>query len=97
MSNPGWKKFERRVAAALGGRRVRAGERELEDVEHPLLSVECKLIRIMPVCMEEPMVQAERNAPAGKTPVVVVKQKGRPDNNALVLLRFRSFRHLAGS
>lgn len=92
MSNPGWKKFERRIAAALGGRRVRCGEKELEDIEHEFLSIEAKLLKEVPVCMSGPLEQAIRNAPAGKMPVVCMKQKKRPDDNALVFMRFKDFK-----
>jgi hypothetical protein len=94
MSDKGWKKFERRIAGKLGGRRVRAGERELEDIEHPILSVEAKLFKSVPVCMEGPMEQAERNAPKGKIPMVCMKKNGRLDDNALVFMRFKDFKRL---
>lgn len=94
MSDPGWKKFERRIAAKLGGRRVRAGELEKEDIEHEILSVEAKLFKHVPVCMEKPMEQAERNAPKGKIPVVCMKRNGRLDDNALIFLRFKDFKRL---
>ena len=94
MSEPGWKKFERRIAAALGGRRVRCGEKELEDIEHPYLSVEAKLLKQVPVCMSAPLEQAIKNAPAGKIPIVCMKQKKRPDSNALVFIRFRDFKRI---
>lgn len=97
MSEPGWKKFERRIAAALGGRRVRCGERELEDVEHEILSVEAKLLKEVPVCMREPLEQAIKNAPEGKIPIVCMKKKKRPDDNALVFMRFKDFKLLAAA
>jgi len=97
MSEPGWKKFERRIAAALGGRRVRAGELEQEDVEHEFLSVEAKLLKSVPACMREPLEQAVRNAPAGKIPMVCMKEKKRKDDNALVFLRFKDFKLLAAA
>ncbi|MHA1225214.1 MAG: hypothetical protein ACTSPV_00560 [Candidatus Hodarchaeales archaeon] len=94
MSNPAWKKYERRIAAALGGRRVRAGELEQEDVEHSLLSIEVKLLKNLPKGLTNPYKQAKRNAPKGKIPIVIMKEKKRFDDNALVFLRFKDFKRL---
>ena len=47
MSN--WKNFERRVAAKLGGKRIPITGRQCLDIDHPILDIECKYRKNLPV------------------------------------------------
>lgn len=71
-----WKAAERRVAAMVGGQRVGNRGSTTEDVEHALLSIECKHTSKAPKLIVDGLQQARRNAPAGKTPVVVLHPAG---------------------
>lgn len=92
MGNPGWKKFERRIALQLGGRRI--GVLGGEDVEHKILSGECKLLKKLPAWLLDVYLQSYRNCPEGKIPFCCVKQKGKNDKNAFVILRFGDFKEI---
>jgi hypothetical protein len=90
-----WKEFEKKVAAAVGGKRrgaVREGSKETDDVIHDDISVECKLLA-QPTysAMLDACKQAERICPAGKLPLAVVGRKGKELKNALVIMRFERF------
>lgn len=89
MSNPGWKKFERRIALDLGGRRI--GILGGEDVEHPFLSGECKLLKKLPKFLTDVYDQAKKNCPKGKIPFACVKQNGKHDKNSLIILSYEDF------
>lgn len=67
-----WKAVERRVAEKLQGQRV--GNRGLatEDVAHPVFSIEVKHRKEMPKLIDDGMTQCRRNAPDGKTPLLVL-------------------------
>lgn len=67
-----WKAVERRVAEKLQGQRV--GNRGLatEDVSHPVFSIEVKHRKEMPKLIDDGMTQCRRNAPEGKTPLLVL-------------------------
>lgn len=88
MPNTGWKQFERRIAQKTGGRRV--GTMNKEDVEHPLFSFECKLYKSLPKGITGMMGQAEKNA-ENKIPILVMKEKGRKDDNALVVMLLKDW------
>ena len=88
MSDKSWKQFERRIAKRLDGRRV--GILGKEDIEHPLFSIECKLLKELPKGLTEPYKQAEKNCPAGKIAIVCMKEKKKQDGNALIIMSFES-------
>jgi len=92
MGNPGWKKFERRIAIQIEGRRT--GILGGEDIEHPIFSGECKLLQELPKWLRDVYGQAVRNCSKGKIPFACVKQKGKNDKNALVILNFMDFKEL---
>ena len=92
MSNPGWKKYERRIARDLGGRRV--GVLGSEDIEHPIYSIEAKLLKSLPKWLTGLWKQTQGNCPAGKIPFACVKEKNRNDDNAFVILRYIDFKNL---
>ena len=90
--NKGWKDFEKRISIELGGRRT--GILGGEDVEHPILSGECKLLKSLPKWLIDLWGQTKSNCPAKKIPFACIKQKGLNDKNALVILRFQDFKNL---
>ena len=81
------KACERAVAKRVGGRRV--GLMGKDDVLHPVWSLEIKSrARFAP---ERWLEQAERNAPPGKTPAVIVHVHFKRLSNAIVMMRLRDF------
>jgi len=96
-----WKKFERKVAKALGGQRTplsgSLSRHTSGDVIHPIFYIECKYradirgFNALRVFKEEvePKAKAE-----GKIPLLVVKEKGK--KGELVVLRFEDFVKLVG-
>lgn len=93
MSDKAWKAFERWVAAYLGGER---SWKDLEDVSHEWLSVECKYRKSLPAWICDAMRQAAVNAPDGKLPLVVLCEKGQPRESALVMITLHDFRDWFG-
>lgn len=97
MSDAAWKKFERRVAKAFGGKRRGAYTGSngggKTDVIVDGWAIECKLLsRPGYQSLLDAALQAERNAETGEDiPVAVVKRKGDLDVNALVVMRFKTF------
>ena len=98
MPDKSWKAFERRVAKFVGGQRRGADflNRERgggkDDVVHPTLSVECKLLSSVSYCdLLNAAKQAEKNCGDGKLPLAIVKKKGAQDKDALVILRLERF------
>lgn len=67
-----WKAVERRVAEKLSGERVGNRGSASEDVSHPVFSVEVKHRKEMPKLIDDGMTQCRRNAPEGKTPLLVL-------------------------
>lgn len=67
-----------------------------EDIEHPFLSVEAKLYgeANFPKTIRKFYNQAKNNAPPGKIPMVCMKEKGKLDDNALVVISFADFKRL---
>lgn len=86
-----WKRTERRVAHLLNGERTGNHGTATEDVQHAWLSVEVKHRRQLPGWLTGAMQQAQRNAPAGRLPVVVLHAHGARAVNDLVVLRMGDF------
>lgn len=86
------KRNERATAKRLGGKRV--GIMGGEDVECGLLSLECKS-RVTFVGTKW-MAQCVRNAPDGKTPVVIVHTHGTRRNEDLVMVRLKDWEDMYG-
>lgn len=86
-----WKIFEKRIGARLGG--VRVGILGGEDVRHPILSIECTQVdkKRFPQMVKNKYLQAIKNAPKGKRPVVIMKEKRRSDDNSFVVLSLVNF------
>lgn len=100
MSDRGWKQFERRISRDHGvERRPNTGERDGSDaMPHPLFSFQMKLRKAIPKCIREWSdgihAAAKRD---GKVGVLIVKEPGLRDENALVIVRYRDWIDLHGS
>jgi hypothetical protein len=89
-----WKACERRVAKLLGGRGVPVSGRargDCPDIEHPILSIECKSRKKLPAWIDDAMNQAEASARGGQLPVVVLHEDRAPYAQSLVVARLRDF------
>ena len=91
MANTTWKASERAIAKRLGGERVGNRGCNTEDVAHDWLSVEVKTRKSLPAWLRDAMAQAERNAPAGRLPMVVLHQVGQRHDKDLVVLSLGDF------
>jgi hypothetical protein len=98
MADKSWKAWERRCAKYLGGERRGADYGDMRggknDLLHQTLSVECKLLA-RPTYQQ--MLDACRQAEAavehpGQTPIGVIKRKRDRDDDALVVMRLRTYR-----
>lgn len=90
-----WKALERKAAKALGGKRNidRGMDYHLsrQDVEHPLLSVECKYRAKISSFLKDGLKQAEKYDPS-KIPVLVLKEKHM--KGELAILRLSDFQDI---
>jgi hypothetical protein len=96
MTDRSWKAWERRLAHALGTRRIPVtGERAGADVVDGLFAYQAKLGRRCPAYLRAWLAgivtAAERRGLVG---VVVWKPNRARDRDALVLLRFADWREL---
>ncbi len=100
MSERGWKKFERRVSRDHGvERQAVTGERDGSDAQvHPLFCFQMKLRRAIPKCIREWSDSVTRAATKQqKVGVLIVKEPGLHDRNALVILRYQDWVDLHGT
>jgi hypothetical protein len=81
-----WKAVERKVAKIAGGKRTGATGRNSEDVGHSTYSFEVKHRDRFPTWLTAAYVQAKKNAPVGKVPLVVLHEKGSRDYMAVLPL-----------
>ena len=79
-----WKAAERRVAKALGGRRLPNSGARQEDVACARFSVEVKQGAQIPKLIIDAMEQAKRNAPEGKRPIMALHPKSKRTTYACV-------------
>ena len=94
VTNPQWKRTERRIATILGGTRVPVTGRQrgdAPDLEHPVFSIEVKHRQTVPQWLTESIEQATAAATNGKTPIVVIHEHGRPYAAALVVMTLDQF------
>lgn len=92
MSN--WKGLERKVAKSLNGRRNSRGNdfgQSMPDVEHPLLSIECKYRAKISGFLKDGIRQAEKYRPE-KIPALILKEKNM--RGELVVIRLSDFQNL---
>ena len=97
-----WKGFERRTAEAVNGKRrpVTGLDRNDGDVYTPMFEIQCKCRRGQPSYLDEWLSGICATAKArGKIGVVIWKTpgQGKPDGDALVIMRFRDFVDLHGT
>src|SRR5262245_1109373 len=100
MSHPAWKKFERRISRDHGvERQPVTGERGAGDSkDHPLFAFQMKLRKAIPKCIREWSDSICATATrAGKVGVLIIKEPGKHDDNAMVVLRYRDWVDLHGS
>jgi|SRR6187399_3634290 len=100
MGNPGWKQFERRVARDHGvERQPVTGERDASDCQvHPMFCFQVKLRQAIPKGIRAWSDSIHRAAgKVGKMGVLIVKEPGKRDDNALVILRYQDWVDLHGS
>jgi len=82
------KAVERRHARMLDCQRT---WKELQDSGNEWISIESKERERLPLWLVDAVLQALRNAPAGKLPLVVLHQKGTPYRGDLVVLQLGDF------
>ena len=97
-----WKGFERRTAEAINGKRrpVTGLDRGDGDVFTAMFEIQCKCRGVIPSYLTGWLAGIRRTAAArGRIGVVVWKQpgQGRPDAEALVVMRFADFVDLHGT
>ena len=95
----GWKAFERRIAADLGGRRIPVTGlgRHGADVETPMFDVQIKLRKALPAWIFDWLDGICGTAQThGKVGILVLKTPRMRDAEALVVLRMRDFQDLHG-
>ena len=98
MPDKAWKAFERRVAKRVGGKRIPVtGERDGADVVAGPFVYQAKLRKGVPSYLRDWLrgivAAGER---CGSTGVVVWKQPGAKDDDALVLLRLKDWQDWHG-
>jgi len=92
-----WKAWERQVAEKVGGQRrgpdTRGPSGGKTDIIHDAYAIECKLLSRPKYCeLLDAVRQAECNADPGQEPVAIVKRKGDRWQDALVVVRFETWR-----
>ncbi len=88
------KNLERKAAKTIGGKRNSRGNdfsQSMPDVEHPLLSIECKYRKKISGFLKDGLKQAERYYPE-KIPVLILKEKHM--RGELVVIRLSDFEGL---
>ena len=99
MGDKSWKAFERRISRDHGvERRPNTGERDGSDsMPHELFCFQMKLRKSVPKCIREWSDGiCTTAAKEGKIGVLVVKEPGLRDDNALVVLRYKDWVDLHG-
>ncbi len=91
-----WKHSERMVAKLLGGERTGCNGESRRDVEHPVWSVEVKHRKALPAWLHDAMLQAIIEAD-GRTPVVVLHEKGQRYADSYVVMSLKDFRDHLGA
>lgn len=94
-----WKANERRIAEALGGRRIPVTgiDRDGADIETPRFVVQAKLRRALPAWLWRWLGGIVATAqPKGKIGLLVLRTPRMPDAEALVVLRMADWVALQG-
>ena len=90
MTDKAWKRTERAIAAAIGGRRVPITGRQrgdAPDIQHPWLSPEVKHRKSLPAWIHNAMAQAVASAHSDQLPVAILHEKGKRHSSDLVMVR----------
>lgn len=94
MANATWKRHERRVAQALGGRRLGATGRENPDVDAGWLQIECKHRARLPGWIGQALAKVRGQAGPGRLGIVVAHElRGR---DSWVILSLKDFQEWFG-
>lgn len=98
MSDKGWKRAERMIAADCGGRRIPVtGERHGSDVDAAMFCYQLKVRRALPRWLFDWLAGIVASAKAkGKVGVLVLNIPRRPRRDALVLVRWSDWCDLHG-
>jgi hypothetical protein len=101
MSNKGWKQFERRCARRMGVERIPVTgiDRNGADFSNAMFDVQCKLREGQPAYLREWLSGIVATAKGhDRVGIVVWKETGagRPDDEAIVLMRWKDFTDLHG-
>jgi len=93
VSDKLWKALERYYAKALGGERVPVNSTTNVkcDVATQCFSVEIKERKELPVFLKDCMDQAVTNCEVGKTPLVILHEKGKRHDSDFVVMRAGDF------
>jgi hypothetical protein len=95
-----WKRFERRIGDALGGKRVPVTgcDRDAADVITPLFYVQAKCRRNLPAWLWSWLGGIVQQAVGtGRIGILVLRQPGMRNDDSLVVLRFGDFVSLVGA
>lgn len=92
MTDPAWKRFERRWAERIGGTRIPTNGRGALDVDHPVWASECKYRKSLPAWLTKAFRQCKA-ASEGRLPVVPILLAGQDDE--IVLMPGSAFRYMA--
>lgn len=95
MGDTAWKRAERRVAKVVGGVRVPRTGKEGPDVVGDDVVVEVKYRQRLPRWLMVAVEKVERNS-QGKFPCLVLVEKGKRVENALVVLRMKDWKRMRG-
>lgn len=84
ITDKAWKRFERRVASKVNGKRIPINGRKGLDISHPVLDIECKYRKTLPDWL---FTKAWRQANEGNgIPTIVVGKHNSSDMFAIINL-----------
>lgn len=89
MAEKAWKRAERRIAAVLGGERLRKGGTPSADVESDWAVAEVKHRKKLPAWIKAGVRQAEDHAPASKIALCILVEANT--NKTLVVMDIGMF------
>lgn len=87
------KNTELAIAKIMGAKR---NHFEAEDLRHPILSIEVKHRKKVPVLIKKFMGQAVAACEDGKIPCVVIHEGGEPHTDDLVVMRLYDLKDIVG-
>jgi len=98
MSDTRWKRLERDVARKVGGQRIPVtGERDGQDISHPVFAFQVKSRRTIPGWLATWLAGITGTARRlDRVGVLVLHQPGTEVDDALVVLRMRDWVDLHG-